>query len=311
MAQWKSTSKKRRKAAGKAGTATTGASAPVRRDAAGRLHLLLHRDPSGQHHVRLAAPLFQERWQNEVALSAANGALSALQGGVEERAVINLARSAMDATSQLAEGFLARAEQGAVACKAGCDHCCYQSVGVTTAEALTIVDHLRETRSEEQLELLAQYLRVARGRTRALTADQRYAPEFPCPFLIEAQCSIYPVRPLSCRGMNALDAAECRSYLRDPDARAAFLESGVGVRSFMEPIRAFHAVSAGLQLGLSELYGLDMRPLDLTAALHELLSGPTSVVSEWLAGESPLESARGGDSTADVATQRASGVLTR
>ena len=35
----------------------------------------------------------------------------------------------------------------------------------------------------------------------------------------------------------------------------------------MEPIRAFHAVSAGIQLGLAELYRLDMRALDLTAAI--------------------------------------------
>src|SRR6186713_916757 len=104
MAQWKSTSKKRRRnAAGKAGSLATTALAPARRDSAGRLHLLLHRAPNGQAHVSLASPLFQDHWQNDVALSVANSALSALQGGTEQRAVIGLARMAMDATSQLAD----------------------------------------------------------------------------------------------------------------------------------------------------------------------------------------------------------------
>jgi hypothetical protein len=95
--------------------------------------------------------------------------------------------------------------------------------------------------------------------------------------------------------MNSLDAEECKARLRDPDARAAFLASGSGGRSFMEPIRAFHAVSAGLQLSLSELYGLDMRPLELTAALDALLNGPESSVAEWLSGKPSFESALGGD----------------
>ena len=72
-------------------------------------------------------------------------------------------------------------------------------------------------------------------------------------------------------------AAAALAGVPDPEARAAFLAAGVGGRSFMEPIRAFHAVSAGLQLGLSELHGLDMRPLDLTAALDLLLNGPPAL----------------------------------
>ena len=65
----------------------------------------------------------------------------------------------------------------------------------------------------------------------------------------------------------------------------------------MEPIRAFHAVSAGLQLGLSELHGLDMRPLDLIAALDLLLNGPESIPDAWIAGGTPFESARGSDAS--------------
>ena len=84
--------------------------------------------------------------------------------------------------------------------------------------------------------------------------------------------------------MNSLDAGECEQRLRDPAARAAFLADGVGGHSFLEPIRAFHAVSAGMQLGVSELYGLDMQPLDLVAALDLLLNGPEAIPDAWIAG---------------------------
>jgi hypothetical protein len=46
---------------------------------------------------------------------------------------------------------------------------------------------------------------------------------------------------------------------------------------------------------LSELYGLDMRPLELTAALHLLLNGDEASPAEWLSGKRPFEPALGGD----------------
>jgi hypothetical protein len=99
--------------------------------------------------------------------------------------------------------------------------------------------------------------------------------------------------------MNSLDAQECATRLRDPQTRAAFLAEGGGGHSFMEPIRAFHAVSAGLQLGLSELYQLDMRPLELTAALHLLLGGPETAPLEWIRGQRSFDSAVSADTRTD------------
>ena len=54
----------------------------------------------------------------------------------------------MDGDLAPADGLLARAPAGAVACRAGCDHCCYQIVGVTRPEALAIFDHLSRTASD-------------------------------------------------------------------------------------------------------------------------------------------------------------------
>lgn len=284
----------------------------VHRDAQGRVHLALHRDPvSGEEYLTLRTPVFEESWQNELTAAAANTARGILRGEPSLASAVELAQNAMGATSRLVEGLLARAPEEAVACKAGCDHCCYQSVGVTPPEALAIFDHLKRTLSSPELTRVAAHVSKLHQQTRGMSAKERFSPSHPCPFLeVEAgRCSIYEVRPLACRGMNSLDAGECATRLRDPGARAEFLAKGRGGHSFLEPIRAFHAISAGLQLGLSELYQLDMRPLELTAALGLLLSGPGSIPSEWLNGQTPFESAVRADGETDAGLREVSGAL--
>lgn len=262
------------------------------RDDAGRLHLVLQRDAAtGGERVSLKAPLFEEAWQNELAASAANTALGVLRHAPTLEGVLELTRSAMASTSKLIGALLARAPAGSVACKAGCDHCCYQVVGVTAAEALTIFAHLTATRSAAELERLKARVTELHERARGRSSAERFSPEHPCLFLEAGSCSIYEVRPLSCRGMNSLDAGECASRLRAPEGRAEFLAKGHGGRAFLEPIRAFRAVSAGLQLGLSELYRLDARPLDLLAVMRLLLEGDASLGQAWAGGQRPFEAA--------------------
>jgi hypothetical protein len=288
----------------------TGPTKPIARDPGGRVHLVVQRDAAGgAESVALTAPLFQETWQDEIAAAAASTAHGTLARETSLEAVVALARNAMDASSRLIDALLTRAPAGAVACRAGCDHCCYQSVGVTPPEALAIFDHLSRTQGEGELARVAAAVAASGARVRGLSAAERFSPDHPCAFLDVAagRCTIYEVRPLSCRGMNSLDATECATRLRDPAARAAFLADGVGSRSFMEPIRAFHAVSAGLQLGVAELHGLDMRPLDLAAAMDLLLNGPASLPDAWLAGGTPFEPALGGDATDASAVRDISG----
>ena len=55
--------------------------ARTRRDAEGRLHLEVHRDPnSGAEYVTLGKPVFGEEWQNQVVAGAANTAHGLLAG---------------------------------------------------------------------------------------------------------------------------------------------------------------------------------------------------------------------------------------
>jgi Fe-S-cluster containining protein len=307
---------KKRKKARKATPAPAVAPTKIERRTDGKVHLGLARDPAtGRERLDLIKPVFVEDWQNRLTAAAANTALSMLRTKWSADGAADLGRAAMDSTSTLVGGLLARAPAGTIACQSGCDHCCYQSVGVTPPEALAILAHVQATRSLEELDTLRARLREYRAKTRDLAAHERVSPDLPCPFLEGRACSIYPVRPLSCRGMNSLDRSVCEMKLHDPATREASLAGTLPGHVLIEPIRAFHAISAGLQLALAECFGLDMRPLDLAWALDLLLEARApegsldgDVVTRGRAREPALSPARGGDASQDAVRVGLAGV---
>lgn len=295
---WKGSSKKRRRVA----TATL-----TVKDAVGRVHLLLQSRGAARSVAGLSAPLFAEPWQDTLALATANAAVRHLGETPSSSNVVALTAEAMEALSKLTAGLAAQSERP-VACAAGCAHCCHQSVGVTGVEALTIVNHIRQTWTDEGQKALAERARAMRERTRGMTYKQRHSPNLPCIFLGDGgKCTIYPVRPLVCRAVNSLSAEECEQNLHDDSKRAVYLETGRGASALLGPIRASHAISAGLQLAGADVYGLDMRPLDLGAAIDLLLSNET-IEAQWLSGQPALEQARGSDATSNPQLRNVAGL---
>ena len=282
----------------------------VRRDGQGRAHLVIQRDRYGREvGLALSQAVFKDGWQNDVAVATAATAHAMLGEGHTRAQAAALGRSAMAATSKIVVGALAQSPDRPPACRAGCAHCCHQAVGVTPPEVFAIHDHLLATHPPDELAAVAELVRLADDRTRGLSPAERLSPGFPCPFLIDARCSIYEVRPLSCRGTNSLDAAACERNLRDPEARAAFLAGTTSVPCYVEPFRASHAVTAGLQLALDQLHGLEVLPLELTAAMRIVMDDPEVVAERWLGGKDPFADARGGDTTDDPGIRDLSGRL--
>ena len=301
-----------------------GANTPPR-----RVHLRLVTDPSsGEPCFELSTPVFADDWQNRLTLATANTAFAIFRHDPSFSASIQLGKKAMEATSTLTSSLLGRAPQGALACRQGCAHCCHQRVGATAPEALAIFATLQATRSSAELLRLRERVERAYHSTRGLTRDERNSPEHPCPLLENNLCSVYEARPLSCRGVHSLDEQACKSKLHDKQQRAAYERGELPGHSFVEPVRAVHAISAGLQLGLHEGLGLDMRPLDLTAALHLLLSESAAELAalpaemrdgeppvaplraqHWLKGAPAFAEARGGDATDHQGQVELSGAL--
>jgi Fe-S-cluster containining protein len=99
-------------------------------------------------------------------------------------------------------------------CKRGCPWCCYQSVEILNWEEPLICQYISEKIDGERKEDIRKNLenwfeffeRVTKGKTELTMHDafslihKRQGQErIPCPFLTNKECSIYEVRPLSCR----------------------------------------------------------------------------------------------------------------
>lgn len=99
-------------------------------------------------------------------------------------------------------------------CKKGCPWCCYQSVEILNWEEPLISQYIREEITGEEKEVIRKNLdnwfdffeHATKGKSKLTMHDafdllnkQQASERIPCPFLTGDECSIYQVRPLSCR----------------------------------------------------------------------------------------------------------------
>jgi Fe-S-cluster containining protein len=75
-------------------------------------------------------------------------------------------------------------------CQSGCTHCCYIDVDISQNEAATIINYCNKSGIDTDIEYLLK--QAEKGR-------KVYSEFSRCTFLKENKCSIYPVRPMSCR----------------------------------------------------------------------------------------------------------------
>jgi Fe-S-cluster containining protein len=171
-----------------------------------------------------------------------------------------------------------------VACKRGCAWCCYQLVPVSVPETLRIASFVRELPAQDYANTVER-LRSLDKATRGLTSQQRVGIPKSCAYLLEGECSIYPVRPLACAEFTSYDVQVCKR-----GKRSGFKPNSV----LHEKARmlAYNAVQRGLSQGVkSALPHVDCEPLELTAASVIALDTPSAATS-WLVGSIIFSSAR-------------------
>lgn len=122
-----------------------------------------------------------------------------------------------------------RRHEPPVTCRPGCSWCCRQPVFISPLEGAAIREAVRNARRTDEVRrrtaayltelearsgsrnALLTLLHAAQGKARTPAHAQRaavFGPE--CPFLDNAMCSIYPVRPLMCREHVSFDdVAKC------------------------------------------------------------------------------------------------------
>ncbi|MEO5374839.1 MAG: YkgJ family cysteine cluster protein [Alphaproteobacteria bacterium] len=154
------------------------------------------------------------------------------------------------------------------ACHAGCGTCCHTRVTTDVATLAAIALFIRETFTPEAVAALRERLSQEIGRIDTVRP-------FPaCPMLENDQCSVYPVRPLVCRGFTSFDETECmREHMGGPGGKI----TGNAVRW-----KTMKAVAKGSALALARA-GLDATPVDLGRSLAAIMDTPDAA-ERWRAG---------------------------
>lgn len=213
----------------------------------------------------------------ELASLVTQNVLAMLGSGLTWGRALDLARQAQT----WAEGLMARFEADnplpyPIACRPGCDFCCYNQIEVIPLEVLAIGSHLQALPAEEQAvlkERLSASAASRAGKSKHDIAGSRR--DFPCPFLSQGLCSIYPVRPLVCRAMHSLDADLCRQSLGE--------ENLTPDRYYLHREEIVLSIIHGLGDGCRAV-GCPAAPLDLSQAVQKYLQDPERVRQEWLPG---------------------------
>jgi Fe-S-cluster containining protein len=169
---------------------------------------------------------------------------------------------------EMAETALARfrGEAPLIACGPGCAHCCVVNVAVLRPEAATIVAYLERKLSASELLALQQKIDALHAAIRWLDEEERIRRRQSCALLDEAgTCSVYPVRPLLCRGMTSIDPETCRQAI---DLLPLGDAPPVTVNLFQSFL--FHQAFIALARAM-ENAGLESRSQEMTAAIKGLL----------------------------------------
>lgn len=156
-----------------------------------------------------------------------------------------------------------------LACRAGCPHCCVLNVAVLLPEAAVIADHLRATRSTAELAVLMAALASHGNWGRWMDDEERIARQIWCPFLDRVgSCTIHEVRPLSCRGVGALDRHQCQEAFNPIISDQERVVTADLLRRAAYDV-AFTALAAALRQN-----GLDARSIELGSGVRAFLATP-------------------------------------
>ena len=144
-------------------------------------------------------------------------------------------------------------------CKEGCSYCCCKpGVLVSVPELLRIVDRVQTTFDAAGVAALRdrarRYVEQLAGRSVDAPTDE----SFPCPLLSDGRCSVYDVRPLTCRGYNSTSVDACR---RAHDSRDVL----VPIFSVIKDVTDGTTVGAATALGH---VGVNDSLVDLGTALN-------------------------------------------
>jgi Fe-S-cluster containining protein len=164
-----------------------------------------------------------------------------------------------------------------IQCKYGCDYCCHLKVSCSVPEILVLVDFLQENgRIDSYRQQLSNAPELILQRA---SKDDSWWVEHtvPCIFLDTEKsiCSIYDVRPFSCRGYHSLDVNSCRQGYTDGTLTP--------ISCYADLKRSREIYSIAFERAMKQRK-LQSRQMELASTLFSFIQAP-GLSSRWLAGE--------------------------
>lgn len=164
-----------------------------------------------------------------------------------------------------------------VDCKPGCSYCCHMEVSAGAPELIGVVAFVETKFTDEQRASLGERLKTRNAESRTMTELEKGLSSRPCPFLAEGRCSIYPVRPFTCRSYHSADVEACRRKFEGEEVK-------------IPQIADFGAVTYPIMAGHTKALtddGLHVEPLWFSEAMEIALYQP-GAIAEWCSGSDPF-----------------------
>jgi len=160
-----------------------------------------------------------------------------------------------------------RTEQtgAALVCRAGCSLCCWLRVDVYAPEVFLIADALRTELTPPELEALRGRLAAHAELVTRLTVLEHATRNVACPLSRNGWCSVYAVRPHTCRRHHSQDLAACQFTYEHPDDTEF---PGAHHRELFQDLTE----AMGLHAAVYEYLGFDATVYELGSALEEALT---------------------------------------
>jgi Fe-S-cluster containining protein len=187
-------------------------------------------------------------------------------------AVVEIAEQGLLRALELSQGrhdsrIAGAPDVGTLACRAGCTWCCHFTVDVRAVEVFKILDFVEDTFSADDKARVFAEVRANSALLKDLDEDARVTRNIKCPFLHEGRCTIYAVRPQSCRNYHATDVAGCQQSYEDPG------------NTDIDPEFAPYVYQAGAAhveafSGAVSESGFDVSAYELSCALDAAMSQP-------------------------------------
>jgi Putative zinc- or iron-chelating domain len=209
----------------------------------------------------------------------------ALGGGPCDEDAFARLMSAVEARVQVAIPAARPAGEPPPACALGCATCCTVNVATLPLEGAAAAAFLRRRFGPDQVAGRAAELLRFHDQVRWQDDGERIRAHVRCPLLdARGGCSIHPARPLACRALTSLDAAECRLAL---DERGEGDGPGLVRMNLLQ--KALYDGALGALAEVLARRGLDARCRDVSGMTGVFLADPARAAAFATGARVPIE----------------------